>query len=66
MMKIMLETTKWEGQESPNHIYVFDKFTGSERTVKAIAYSAFGTGPVQRFLKPLVIDTKGRTFAKVD
>ena len=65
-MKIMIETTKWEGQESPNHIYVFDKFTGSERTVKAVAYSAFGTGPVQKFRKPLVLDLKGRTFAKVD
>ena len=65
-MKIMLETTQWEGSLSPNHIYVFDKFTGTERTVKAIAYSAFGTGPVQRFKKPLVLDLKGRTFAKVD
>ena len=65
-MKIMLETTKWEGDCCPNHIYVFDKFTGSERTVKAIAYSAFGSGPVQKFRKPLVMDTKGRTFAKVD
>ena len=65
-MKIMLETTQWEGSLSPNHIYVFDKFTGTERTVKAIAYSAFGTGPVRKFLKPLVLDLKGRTFAKVD
>ena len=65
-MKIMMETTNWEGAQSPNHIYVFDKFTGSERTVKAIAYSAFGSGPVQKFLKPLVLDLKGRTFAKVD
>ena len=65
-MKIMMETTQWEGSQSPNHIYIFDKFTGSERTVKAIAYSAFGTGTVQKFLKPLVLDLKGRTFAKVD
>jgi len=65
-MKIMLETTQWEGPTGPNHIYVFDKFTGTERTAKAIAYSAFGTGPVQRFAKPLVLDLKGRTFQKVD
>ena len=65
-MKIMMETTNWEGAQSPNHIYIFDKFTGKERTVKAIAYSAFGTGPVQKFKEPLVMDTKGRTFAKVD
>jgi hypothetical protein len=65
-MKIMIETTKWEGSENPNHIYVFDQFTGSERTAKAIAYSPFGTGPVKKFKKPLVLDLKGRTFAKVD
>ena len=65
-MKVMQETTQWEGAQSPNHIYVFDKFTGTERTVRAIAYSAFGTGPVQRFKKPLVLDLKGRSFAKVD
>ena len=65
-MKVMQETTRWEGAQSPNHIYVFDKFTGTERTVRAIAYSAFGTGPVQRFKKPLVLDLKGRSFAKVD
>jgi hypothetical protein len=64
-MKVMIETTPWEGQESPNHIYVFDKFTGTERTAKAIAYSAFGTGPVQRFAKPLVLDLKGRSFLPV-
>ena len=62
----MLETTAWEGSQSPNHIYVFDQFKSTDRTVKAIAYSAFGTGPVRRFLKPLVLDLKGRTFAKVD
>ena len=65
-MKIMQETTNWEGSQSPNHIYVFDEYKGNERTAKAIAYSAFGTGPVQRFKKPLVLDLKGRTFAKVD
>jgi hypothetical protein len=65
-MKIMIETTKWEGSESPNHIYIFDNFVGSERTAKVIAYSAFGNGPVKKFKKPLVIDLKGRTFAKVD
>ena len=65
-MKIMLETTQWEGPTGPNHIYIFEQFKGNERTAKAIAYSAFGTGPVQRFKKPLVLDLKGRTFAKVD
>jgi hypothetical protein len=65
-MKVMLETTPWEGAQSPNHIYVFAEYKGTERTAKAIAYSAFGTGPVQRFAKPLVLDLKGRTFQKVD
>ena len=65
-MKIMLETTAWEGPAGPNHIYVFDEYKGTDRTAKAIAYSAFGTEPVRRFSKPLVLDLKGRTFKKVD
>ena len=65
-MKIMLETTRWEGENNPNHIYVFEKYHPADRTARVIAYSAFGTGPVRKFLKPLVLDLKGRTFAKVD
>ena len=64
-MKIMMETTQWEGNACPNHIYIFEKILGTERTVKAIAYSAFGTAPVQKFRKPLVIDLKGRSFLPV-
>ena len=61
---IQQETTVWDSP-SVNHIYVFDgPFTG--RTAKAVAYSPFGTGAVQRFKKPMVLDLKGRTFKKVD
>jgi hypothetical protein len=65
-MKIMLETTQWEGPTGPNHIYIFEQFKGNERTAKAFAYVPFGTGPVQRFKKPMVLDLKGRTFRAVD
>jgi hypothetical protein len=61
---IQQETTVWD-TTAPNHIYVFDgPLTG--RTAKAVAYCAFGTEPVQRFSKPMVLDLKGRTFKKVD
>ena len=65
-MKIMLETTQWVGPTGPNHIYIFAEFKGGERTAKAIAYVPFGTEPVQRFKKPMVLDLKGRTFRAVD
>ena len=65
-MKIMLETTQWEGSQSPNHIYVFEKYHPTDRTAKVIAYSPFGSGPVQKFKKALMIDLRGRTFKAVD
>ena len=65
-MKIMLETTVWEDATAPNHIYVFEKWHPSDRTAKVIAYSAFGTEPVKKFSKPMMIDLKGRTFQTVD
>ena len=65
-MKIMLETTQWEGPSGPNHIYIFEQFKGNERTAKAMAYVPFGTEPVKRFKKPIVLDLKGRTFRAVD
>lgn len=64
-MKIMQETTIWEGETGPNHIYVFEDYVGRARLVRAIAFSAFGTEPVQRFRKPITLDLKGRTFEKV-
>jgi hypothetical protein len=65
-MKIMIETTQWEGQQSPNHIYVFERYHPGDRTAKAIAYVPFGTEPVKRFKKPMMIDLKGRQFQMVD
>jgi len=65
-MKIMQETTQWTDSTDANHIYIFDEFKGNERTAKAIAYVPWGTGPVQKFRKPMVLDLKGRTFQKVD
>ena len=64
-MKIMIETTKWEGDAGPNHIYVFEQFKGNERTAKAVAYVPAGTKALKRFKKPLVLDLKGRTFVEL-
>ena len=65
-MKIMLETTPWDGAEAPNHIYVFERYHPGDRTARVIAYCAFGTEPVQRFKKPIMIDLRGRQFKQVD
>jgi hypothetical protein len=65
-MKIMLETTVWEDATAPNHIYVFENWHPANRTAKVIAYCPFGTEPVKKFSKPMMIDLKGRTFKAVD
>ena len=65
-MKVMLETTEWKDvTSSPNHIYVFSDFTAASRSAKVIAYSPFGTEPVQKFRTPMKIDLRGRTFIPV-
>jgi hypothetical protein len=66
MTKIMMETTQWADRISPNHIYVFESFKSTDRTARAVAYSAWGTGPVQRFKQPMVLDLRGRTFQVLD
>jgi hypothetical protein len=65
-MKIMRETTVWEGVNAePNHIYIFERYHPKERVAKVIAYVPFGTEPVKKFKQPLQIDLKGRTFQEV-
>ena len=65
-MKIMIETTRWSStvSKAPNHIYVFAE-APTGRTAKVIAYSPFGTEPVQKFKKQMTIDVRGRTFSQV-
>ena len=55
-MKIVQETTKWEGG-IPNHIYVLD-----DSMSKLIGYVPLGTKEVKKFAKPLSFSTKGREF----
>jgi len=64
-MKILIETTKWDGVDTPNHIYVFSRYHPRERAALAIAYVPFGTEPLKKFKIPLQIDTKGRTFREL-
>lgn len=62
-MKIMLETTTWsEGfGEACNHVYVFN-----DSMTKAMGYVPRGSKTLQRFSKPMTIDTRGRTFVELE
>lgn len=60
-MRIMLETTNWADGQDFNHIYVFN-----DSMSQAIAYVPLGTEPLQKFRKPLRIDTRGRTFVELE
>jgi hypothetical protein len=64
-MIILQETTRWADGQGANHIYIFKSKPG-ERSATAIAYVPEGGDRVFKFKTPLVLDLKGRTFAKVD
>lgn len=58
-MRIMVETTGWsEGfGDQCNHVYVFN-----DSMSEAVGYVPRGSKTLQRFSKPMKIDTRGRTF----
>jgi SWIM zinc finger len=58
-MKVLQETTAWEGA-TPNHIYITD-----DSKSKMFAYVRAGTKAVFRFSVPLRIDTRGRKFKEI-
>jgi hypothetical protein len=58
-MKVLQETTKWEGA-TPNHIY----FTDDSKS-KMFAYVRAGTKAVFKFSKPLRIDVRHRRFQEI-
>ena len=58
-MKVLQETTEWEGR-TPNHIYITD-----DSRSRMLAYVRAGTKAVFRFSVPLRIDTRGRKFKEI-
>lgn len=59
-MRIMQETTRWEGN-TPNHVYVMN-----DAMTRMIAYVPQGSKQVKKFSQPIPIDTRGRTFVELD
>jgi hypothetical protein len=58
-MKVLQETTAWEGN-TPNHIY----FTDDSKS-RMFAYVRAGSNSVFKFSKPLPIDTRKRQFREI-
>jgi hypothetical protein len=61
---IYQETTKWDEDSTPNHVYVFLEVP-KNRTAKAMGYIRAGTKDLFRFKTPYTIDLRGRTFEAV-
>ena len=59
---IYQETTKWDEDSAPNHVYVFLEVP-KLRTAKCMGYVRAGTKELFRFKVPYTLDLKGRTFA---
>ena len=59
-MRIVIETTEWEGP-TPNHVYVCD-----DNLNNMIAYVPVGSKILQRFKKPIAFDRRGRTFVDLE
>ncbi len=58
---IYLETTVWDEENTPNHVYVFTELP-KNRTAKCMGYVRAGTKDLFKFKKPYTLDLKGRTF----
>jgi hypothetical protein len=59
-MKIMLETTEWEG-DFPNHVYVFN-----DKMSHIVAYVPAGSKKLFKFQQPIPIDRRGRKFVELE
>jgi hypothetical protein len=57
-MKWMQETTVWEEEFQPNHIYLLDG-------EKALAYIRLPSNEPKVFSKPLKLDLRRRTFKEI-
>lgn len=60
-MKVLQETTVWDLDFQPNHIYLVE----DGRAGRALGYIKKGTEEVIRFSKPMPFDRKHRTFKEL-
>lgn len=58
---IYQETTKWDSDSAPNHVYIFTE-APKNRTAKAVGYVKAGEKTVFKFKNPYTLDLRGRTF----
>lgn len=59
---IYVETTVWDADTAPNHVYVFLE-QPKGRTARCMGYVRAGTKDLFKFKNPYTLDLKGRTFA---
>ena len=59
-MKLVMETTVFNGAKMPNHSYLLND------AGIAVGMRKFSAGEVVRFRTPLRLDVRGRTFRLVD
>lgn len=59
-MKCFQETTQWDNEKIPNHIYFL-----SDSKSEMYAYVMAGTNVVKKFVEPIRFHIKGRKFKEV-
>jgi len=60
-MQFYQETTTWNSQSVPNHIYLLN-----DSKSKMIGYVRAGTKELKIFSSPMGFETRGRTFKRVE
>ena len=58
---LLQETTQWNFEGYINHIYVFETKPGV-RKASAVGYIRRGSDIFHKFINPMAMDLRGRTF----